>query len=91
MRITYATAAIIFAILLVFIAAALWGPTYIYREKPETKGGFALRERYGPPPGSWRAMSHQEIDDDRGWAGNLHPEYAGNTASSVSHMIMLSA
>jgi hypothetical protein len=44
------------------------------------------RERYGPPPGMVRALSHNELPDDRGWPG-MDKVYNANTASSISHMI----
>jgi hypothetical protein len=47
------------------------------------------REHYGPPPGMYRALSHEELDN-RGWPEYPY-EYTANTASSISHMIERSA
>jgi len=49
----------------------------------------AGRERYGPPPGMRRAVSHDELGY-RGWV-EADRVYEGNTASAVSHMIERSA
>ncbi len=46
--ITAAEAVVAFAVVVVLIAAALWGPTYLRREKPTAAPAV---ERYGPPPG----------------------------------------
>jgi hypothetical protein len=47
------------------------------------------REHYGPPPGMYRALSHEELGN-RGWPE--YPfEYSANSASSISHMIERSA
>jgi len=86
--ITYNTALIIFVTLLVFIFGVLWGPVYLYREKPNRKVGFT--EHYGPPPGAHRAIDHNELPDDRGWPG-LDRAYEASTASAISHMIERSA
>jgi hypothetical protein len=48
------------------------------------------REHYGPPPGYWRALSPQELPDNRGWPG-ISKEYEGNSPSSMSQFIMHSA
>jgi hypothetical protein len=51
--------------------------------------GAARAEKYGPPPGRSRALSPDELDN-RGWP--QYPlDYTGNTASSVSHMVLRSA
>jgi hypothetical protein len=52
-------------------------------------GARAAREKYGPPPGWYRALSPDELDS-RGWP-EYPLEYTGNTASSVSHLILRSA
>jgi hypothetical protein len=105
--ITYTKAVVITVILVVIIAAVLWGPLFLRREIPTTQDGF--REKYGPPPGAQRAMGHKERDQYNpggfgcdgcgckgwdgwiGWAGSTYPEYEGNTASSMSQFIMRSA
>jgi len=52
-------------------------------------GARGQREKYGPPPGAYRALSHEELGD-RGWPS--YPfEYNANTASAISHMIERSA
>ncbi len=48
------------------------------------------KEGYGPPPGYWRAISPQELPDDRGWPG-ISKEYEGSSASSMSQFAMHSA
>jgi predicted outer membrane lipoprotein len=47
------------------------------------------REKYGPPPGAFRALSPEELDD-RGWPEYPY-EYTADTASAISHMIERSA
>lgn len=87
---TYVAAIIVFIILIALIFGLLWGPIYLRREKPSGKGKFAVRERYGPPPGAYRAIDHNELPDDRGWPG-LDRAYEASTASAISHMIERSA
>jgi hypothetical protein len=90
---TYSIALIVVLSLIVILAAALWGPVYARREKPTPKlphQGAGRRERYGPPPGMWRALSHEELPDDRGWPG-FPKEYEASSASAISHMIERSA
>lgn len=56
---------------------------------PSVSPSAGPRERYGPPPGMVRALSHYELGD-RGWPS--YPwEYDANTASAISHMIERSA
>lgn len=83
---TYLAVLIIMVILIAVIVGALFGPVWLKREKPQQGAG---RERYGPPPGMNRALSHEELGD-RGWPG-FPFEYTANTASSISHMIERSA
>ena len=87
---TYVAAIIVFIILIALVFGPLWAPVYLCREKPSGKGGSAARERYGPPPGAYRAIDHNELPDDRGWPG-LDRVYEASTASAISHMIERSA
>lgn len=48
------------------------------------------REGYGPPPGYWRAVDHNELPDERGWPG-FPKEYEGSSASAMSQFMMHSA
>ncbi|NDE96829.1 MAG: hypothetical protein EB034_00890 [Verrucomicrobia bacterium] len=90
MTFTYADAVIVFSVLIVIFFGILLGPTYLRREKPVRRTGFAVREHYGPPPGARRAIDHNELPDDRGWPG-LDRAYEASSASAISHMIERSA
>ena len=90
MTFTYDDAVIVFSVLIVIFFGVLLGPTYLLREKPVHRAGFAARERYGPPPGARRAIDHNELPDDRGWPG-LDRAYEASSASAISHMIERSA
>lgn len=88
---TYVAAIIVFIILIALIVGLMFGPLWLGREKPGAArgGGFHAKENYGPPPGAYRALSHEELDS-RGWP-EFPYEYTANTASSISHMIERSA
>ena len=45
----------------------------------------ASREGYGPPPGSRRAVHHDELGP-RGWA-DAPAAFEGNTVSSMKHYV----
>lgn len=47
------------------------------------------KEKYGPPPGMARAISHKELGY-RGWP-EANNSYQGSSASSVAHMVERSA
>jgi hypothetical protein len=84
--VSYQTAAVASIIVIVLIVAVLFGPLWLGREKPQTQ---STRERYGPPPGTYRAMSPDELGI-QGWM-EFPFAYTANTASSISHMIERSA
>jgi hypothetical protein len=87
---SYVGAIAVVVLLIVVLAAVLCGPLRLGREK--AAGGArarAGREHYGPPPGAFRAVGLDELDS-RGWP-EFPYEYSGNTAASVSHMVMRSA
>jgi len=86
---TYVAVIVVFIALIVFIFGGLWGPIYLRREKPDRRK-VATRESYGPPPGVYRAVDHNELPDDRGWPG-LDRVYEASTASAILHMIERSA
>jgi hypothetical protein len=80
-------------LIVVVLAGAAWCPWV--RTALGAPGGWAgagragRKEGYGPPPGVYRALSHEELDG-RGWP-EFPYEYTANTASSISHMIERSA
>jgi hypothetical protein len=73
------------------LAGALWCPWMRGGPGPRAGAGGAAgqKEGYGPPPGVYRALSHEELPN-RGWP-EFPYEYTANTASSISHMIERSA
>lgn len=83
---------IAFIILVVIVLVALFVPQRLGREKVSYA---ARREHYGEPPGAVRAVSHNDLPLDRGWArergDKLRREYEANTASAISHGIEWSA
>lgn len=87
---TYTGLLIAFIILIAAIVGLMFAPRFLFRERP-TAGPttFIGRENYGPPPGAYPAVHHDDLDD-RGW-----PErdrvYEASTASAISHMIERSA
>jgi hypothetical protein len=96
---TYLGAIIVLIILIALVVGFLYGPLLLWREKPHKSSGGPpypsgantprLREHYGPPPGMYRAISHEELPN-RGWP-EFPLEYTGNSVSALSHMIERSA
>lgn len=86
MVVTYRSAAIASIILIVVIVAVLFAPLWLGRETPQKQG---VQEKYGPPPGTYRAMSPDELGI-QGWM-EFPFAYTANTASSISHMVERSA
>ena len=102
---TYIRALIIFVVLILLIVGYLWGPLLLSRERPSrAAGGFAAG---GSPTGGCDRVQHQykprlgqyfdprlgQYFDPRGPGGwtTFNPSYHATTASSIAHMIELSA
>lgn len=85
---------ITFIILVIIVLAVLLVPQRLGREKASYTAR-RRREHYGEPPGAVRAVSHNDLPLDRGWArergDRLRREYEANTASAISHGIEWSA
>jgi hypothetical protein len=82
---------ILLLFLIVFLGATAFRVYEDHRRRRHGSQGLlkGRREHYGPPPGAYRALSHEELGN-RGWPE--YPfEYTANTASSISHMIERSA
>jgi hypothetical protein len=77
----------VIAVILILLIAIVFGA--LRERRSGRKKRPHVREHYGPPPGMYRALSHEELDS-RGWP-EYPLEYTANTASSISHLIERSA
>jgi hypothetical protein len=89
MSFIYASAAVLLA-LVIFLRANRASQGRLMYAPSAQASAAPVREKYGPPPGVRRALSHEELPDSRGWLG-LDRAYEASTASAISHMIERSA